>query len=53
MLDVHDIIYWILGILFDCLTGTHVLIDIRELTLSFLHFTGQWHGESEAAGEAA
>ena len=50
---LHDIIYWTLGILFDCLTVTHVLIDVRELTLFFLYVTGQWRGESEAAGEAA
>ena len=41
---IHDI-YWILGILFDCLTVTQVR--------SFLYVTGQWRGESEAAAEAA
>ena len=45
---LHDIIYWTLGILFDCMTVTHILID-----LSFLYVTGQWRGESEAAGEEA
>ena len=45
---LHDIIYWILGILFDCLTVTHILTD-----MSFLYVTGQWCGESEAAEEAA
>ena len=49
---LHDIIYWILVISFDCLTVAHVLIGIRELTLSFLCVTGQWRGKSEDAGEA-
>ena len=49
---LHDISYWILGILLDCLMVAYVLIEIRELTLSFLYVTGQRRGESEAAREA-
>ena len=39
---LHDIIYWILGILLDCLMVRHVLIEI-----SFLYVTVQQRGESE------
>ena len=39
---LHDIIYWILGILFDCLMVRHILIEI-----SLLYVTVQWRGESE------
>ena len=42
-----------IGFLVFCLTVAHVVIDIRELTLSFLFVTGQWRCESGAAGEAA
>ena len=31
----HDIIYWILGISFDCLTVMHVLTEPRETSLVF------------------
>ena len=39
---LHHIIYWILGILLDCLIVRHVVIEI-----SFLYVTVQRRGESE------